>query len=66
VLLSGVAVVLVALGVAGFGGAGGGMAAALIAFVLAAVAWRRNVRWAPLWFPLALLPVLLLTLPFWV
>jgi hypothetical protein len=66
VLLAGVALLLVALGVAGFGGAGGGMAAALIAFILAVVAWRRKVRWVALWLPLGLLPVLLLTSPFWV
>lgn len=60
------AAVLVALGVAGFGGAGAGVLASLAAFVMAVVAKVKHERWALLWLPLLLFPVLVVLSPFWV
>lgn len=60
------AAVLVALGVGGLGGGGAGAVLSLAAFVTAVVAKVRHERWALLWLPLLLLPVLLVSLPFWV
>ena len=37
----------------------GGLAASLVAFVLAVMATVRHGRWGPLWFPLALFPAIL-------
>lgn len=64
--LAGAAVVLVALGIGGVGGGGAGAVLSLAAFVAAAVAKVRHERWALLWLPLLLLPVLLVSSPFWV
>lgn len=66
VLLAAVAVVGVAAGMLGAGGAGAGMVLAVIAFGLAVTARVRHDHWPVLWFPLLLLPVLLVTLPLWV
>jgi hypothetical protein len=66
VLVAVLAVLLTALGMAGLGGAGVGSVLAAAAFVLAVVAAARGVRWRPLWLPLALLPLLLVTAPWWV
>ncbi len=65
VSLAGVAVALWALALAGLGGGGVGMVISLIAFTLALVARVRHVRWAPLWLPLLVFPVLALTSPLW-
>lgn len=43
----------------------GGMAASAIAFVLAVVERVRHDRWAVLWLPLLLGPVLIVSFPFW-
>lgn len=43
----------------------GGMAASAIAFVLAVVEKVRHDRWALLWLPLLLGPVLIVSFPFW-
>jgi hypothetical protein len=37
----------------------GGLAASLVAFVLALMAGVKHVRWRPLWLPLALFPAIL-------
>ena len=66
VSLAGVAVALCALTAAGQGGGGAAMAIALVAFALALVAKVKHVRWAPLWLPLLLFPVLAVTSPLWV
>lgn len=66
VSMAGVAVVLWALALAGLGGGGAGLVIALVAFALALVAKVKRVRWAPLWLPLLLFPVLAVTSPFWV
>ena len=66
VLLAGVAVPLFALAMAGKGGGGAAMIGSLAAFVLAIVARVRHERWALLWLPLLLFPVLAVTAPFWV
>jgi hypothetical protein len=58
--------VLVMLGLAGFGGAGAGMLLSLAAFVSAIVAKVRHERWALLWLPLLLFPVLVVSAPLWV
>ena len=66
VSLAVVAVVLWALALAGQGGAGAGMVISLVAFALALTAKVKHVRWAPLWLPLVLFPVLAATTPLWV
>ena len=66
VSLAGVAVALWALALAGLGGAGAAMVISLVAFTLALVAKVKHVRWAPLWLPLLLFPVLVVTSPLWV
>ena len=66
VSLAGVAVALCALAAAGQGGAGASLVVALVAFALALVAKVKHVRWAPLWLPLLLFPVLAVTAPLWV
>ena len=58
--------VLVALGISGLGGGGAGALLSLAAFVAAVVAKVKHERWALLWLPLMLLPVLLVSSPFWV
>ena len=64
--LASAAAFLVALGIGGFGGGGAGAVLSLAAFVTAVVAKVRHERWALLWLPLLLLPVLLVSSPFWV
>jgi hypothetical protein len=66
VSLAVVAVVLWALALAGQGGAGAGMVISLVAFALSLAAKVKHVRWAPLWLPLLLFPVLAVTSPLWV
>lgn len=61
-----VASVLLVIGWAGHGGAGAATLLAGVGFVMALVALRQHVRWAPLWLPLLLFPVLLLSAPLWV
>ena len=65
VLAAGLAVFLTALGMAGLGGAGVGSVVAVAAFVLAVIAMVRGVRWRPLWLPLLVLPLLVVTAPWW-
>ena len=60
------AAVLVALGIVGLGGGGAGTVLALAAFVTAVVAKVKHERWALLWLPLLLFPVLVASAPFWV
>jgi hypothetical protein len=64
--LASCAAVLVALGIGGLGGGGAGAVLSLAAFVTAVVAKVKHERWALLWLPLLLLPVLLASAPFWV
>ncbi len=61
--LASAALVFVALGIGGLGGGGAGAVLSLAAFVTAVVAWFKHERWALLWLPLLLLPVLLVSSP---
>lgn len=60
------AMLLMALGAAGLGGAGAGMVLSIAAFVMAIVATARHERWVMLWVPLAFFPALVVSSPFWV
>jgi hypothetical protein len=64
--LAGVAAALWVLALSGQGGGGAGMVVALVAFTLALVARFKQVRWAPLWLPLLLFPMLVVTSFLWV
>lgn len=66
VVLAALAVVLLVLATAGLGGAGAGFVLSLLGFVLALTARLRHQRWRPLWLPLALFPVVVITAAFWV
>ena len=57
---------LVALGIAGFGGAGAGFLLTFVGFVTAVIAKRQHEQWALLWLPLVLFPALLVSMPLWV
>ena len=58
------AAALVALAIPGLGGGGAGAVLSLAAFVTAVVAKVKHERWALLWLPLLLFPVLLASAPF--
>lgn len=64
--LASAAAVLVALGIGGLGGGGAGAVLSLAAYVTAVVAKVKHERWALLWLPMLLFPVLLASAAFWV